>query len=161
MGTLEEKEREGERDRWGLRSGASGVACLGRRRRRLLLPSALRRRRGEMPPFGPDQRFRPFVRSIRKYFAKVQSNKVIGERERRRRRGGADFSSSLPRRRRPRSVWFGLREKSGDIGAVRPDIDIRPSSSMSSSTDDTDNITITEAKGEAQTSMKNGSSYTN
>ena len=75
---------------------------------------------GEMLPFGPDQRFRPFVRSIRKYFAKVQSNKVIGERERR--RGGLFFLPSSA------AASLGLVRPSRKIGGHhRHDVDIRPS----------------------------------
>ena len=130
MGTLEEKER----DRWGLRSGAE----LGRR---LLLPSfrpsssAVQRRR--------DAPTNIFVRSIRKYFAKVQSNKVIGERGRG--RGRQTFRSSIGG-----LSWFGLREKMGDTADIHDPLR-RMSSSFSSSSDD--NITVsavvaTEAKEE-------------
>ena len=133
-------KRKRERDRWGLRSGAELLAWVA---------AAAAAAASFRPHCGgggaarcrsaPTNIFvRSSVRSIRKYFAKVQSNKVIGEREgRRRREGGADSSSFLSRR--PRSVWFGLREKSGDTAAptptsVRPSV--RPSISMSSSTDD-------------------------
>ena len=86
---------------------------------------------------------RSLVRPIRKYFAKVQSNKVIGERGRG--RGRQTFRSSIGG-----LSWFGLREKMGDTADIHDPLR-RMSSSFSSSSDD--NITVsavvaTEAKEE-------------